>query len=1436
MTSRQNDIAVIGIGCRFPDADSSDMFFQNLIANKHSVGEIPRDRWSYADLYSTHGEEGRINSKWGGFISGVSEFDARFFKILPAEAEMMDPQQKLFLTCSWEALEDAGYARRQSMAGRAVGVFAGVTWNEFSLIANEYGYLRDRFEKANSLYWSIPNRVSYFFDFVGPSIAVDTACSSSLVAVHLASQALLSGECEMALAGAVNLNLHPSKYLFLSNSGFMSSEGKCRGFGEGGNGYVPSEGVAVLVLKTLSAAEAAGDHIYGVIKSTAINHGGKATGYTVPNPRAHQSVIQAALKKANVDPRDIGYVECHGTGTALGDPIELTGLKLAFEEATQDRQFCGIGTVKSNIGHCEATAGIAGLIKILHGMQAKIIPATLHAEEPNRHIDFENSPFFLVQENTPWLAAKGPLLAGLSSFGAGGSNGHCIVQEASKPYAGTDTLIKSQVVVISSLSRERTLAYCRALRQFLLNRTVSLADLCHTLRQRDVFEHRIAFVVESVESLCELLYVYAERRPDDKVFAAPRFVGQDSERLLGLATQWVEDRVGLKEIPTCPGGVLIHLPTYAFEKARSWIHDSPCLYRRISHPNPLHPLLDENSSTSTGGAYLKTLHRDEYFLDEHWVEGHPVLPGVCLVEMAASAAANYFESVELGLFDIWFLEPVALHEQDSKQVRLEISAAEGKGEGRFEVLSGERSITHATGKIRTGVQGEHVPRSLDLQEIFSRCMETITPDTFYRRFALSGIVQLGRFKVVTDFRFSASEAIAKLTLSEKFLNETRYGMNPTLLDGAVQTAMMHLYQRQPETETILPFQLGACVRHCELETKVVVVASLKSLSAKRYDIAICDEAGNVLVQLNDFVLREYKEKQHGEKQHGLQPLLFAVQPRELPPLIPAQGLDDGLPFCVVVPASASLLGAEDFPSLWAKVSWKSNNAPEADIVEFLATVEGQIPQIAIVFDGLPNGQVGSVLFRSVKGHANTLFYILQFLARRKGAAEVIVCVRGENGQSRALAQADLALLKCLNLELPNLRLRLLEIASDVDRQQVAAILTAEFKAADPYMYVRYVGGSRFTERLEELTSNASSNGMDSEPSAWIVTGAGGGLGMHVAHHLLKQGKRVVLLGRSALGDAGGHSLQHYSSGDWEYLQCDLTDTAQVGSAVDRAVDRFGDSWGIVHCAGKIEDGAFLKKDWTGFERVIRSKIESLLLLCEGLNGKYIHRIALFSSLTSLMGNKGQVDYGFANGFLDGFAALAGEMAGGQPIVSVMDWPYWEEGGMRISAEKLPFYSDFFLTQPLPTAVGCELLEHLLTSVPSRMGVIYSGATLEQVEGKLVLKPLLESTEAMPKLFKSLGVSTMKEEKGAGVEKDAIRHYLVTFLQSALKLELTESDVDLPLAELGVDSLSQMDLITKLEKQKRFEDIPQSLLIENATIASLVDFFYENHRQANYSVN
>ncbi|WP_309303859.1 SDR family NAD(P)-dependent oxidoreductase [Brevibacillus laterosporus] len=481
----EGDIAIIGMAGRFPKSNNLEEFWANLKAGKDCISEVPRSRWDWKQFEGLTSPSGKSVSKWGGFIDDPDCFDAQFFRISPREAEIMDPQERLFLETCWEAIEDAGYKPSTLVAPKGknkrnhVGVFAGVMHKDYALLGSE------RMSQGQLLPLSlshsyIANRVSYFCNFHGPSIAIDTLCSASLTAVHMALESIKRKECEVALAGGVNLSLHPDKYKTLGIANMHASDGYCRTFGKEGDGYVSAEGTGAVLLKPLRKAIQDGDHIYAVIKGSAVNHVGTVSGITVPSPVAQADLIATCLEKTGIHPRTISYIEAHGTGTSLGDPIEIQGLVKAFQEYTQDRQYCSIGSVKSNVGHGESAAGICGLIKVALQLHHKTLVPSLHSEEINPFIDFTQSPFYVQHQTKEWkqpvLSENGvsvsyPRRAGLSSFGAYGSNAHIILEEfipreeQLSSLAGKNS--ETFVVPLSAKNEERLRAYATKLHRYL---------------------------------------------------------------------------------------------------------------------------------------------------------------------------------------------------------------------------------------------------------------------------------------------------------------------------------------------------------------------------------------------------------------------------------------------------------------------------------------------------------------------------------------------------------------------------------------------------------------------------------------------------------------------------------------------------------------------------------------------------------------------------------------------------------------------------------------------------------------------------------------------------------------------------------------------------------------------------------------------------------
>ncbi|MCB9553261.1 MAG: polyketide synthase [Myxococcales bacterium] len=411
-------VAVVGIGCRLPGGvDDPDGFFDGLLAGRDHVGPAPAARFGDAAAALPP----------GGWLADVAGFDAGFFGISPREAAALDPQHRLLLEVAWEAFERAGLPPAALPADR-VGVFVGIAGGD---------YLPRLLADAPDVYAITGNggafasgRLAYSFGFRGPAVALDTACSSSLVALHLAVASLRRGECDVALVGGVNVIVEPDGTRLLQASGALSPRGRCAAFDASADGFARAEGAVAVVLRRLEDAEAAGDPVLAIVRGSAINQDGRSTGLTAPNVAAQRTLLRAALADAGVAPGEIGYIEAHGTGTALGDPIEFDAIQASYGINATNAMPCVIGAVKSNLGHLEAAAGLAGLVKVIGALRRGQIPANLHYTRPNPHLAIDGTRFVLPAAPLPFPAAEHPRRAAVSAFGKSGTNSHVIVEAA----------------------------------------------------------------------------------------------------------------------------------------------------------------------------------------------------------------------------------------------------------------------------------------------------------------------------------------------------------------------------------------------------------------------------------------------------------------------------------------------------------------------------------------------------------------------------------------------------------------------------------------------------------------------------------------------------------------------------------------------------------------------------------------------------------------------------------------------------------------------------------------------------------------------------------------------------------------------------------------------------------------------------------------------
>jgi thioester reductase-like protein len=536
-------IAITGIGCRFPGGSNNPADFWQLLCNGvDAITEIPKDRWNQSSFYSAEtGKPGKTYSRWGGFIQDIDKFDAHFFGISTQEANPMDPQQRLLLEVTWEAIEDGGHVL-DIAGGSNTGVFVGISTFDYSNIQSTIIDKRpaNAYTAIGSTLSIAANRISYCLNFHGPSISVDTACSSSLVGVHLACQSIWTGECRMAVAGGVNCIIMPSNHIAFCSMSALSPDGRCKAFDAEANGFVRSEGAGVIILKPLSEAIKDGDQIYATILATGVNQDGKTQVITMPNKSSQESLVKSTCLDAGISPSEVAYVEAHGTGTAVGDPVEATALGEALGASRSEGEECLIGSVKTNIGHPEAAAGIAGIIKVALMLKHEMIPPSLHFHTPNPSIDFEGLRLRVAQKLEPFRntiddgngSRANRRIAGVNSFGFGGTNAHVILGEApdsdtrEKPIEEnfiTEEERKLSLLPVSARSPEALKgiadSYIRFLSDDDTGSVYSLQDISYAAStRRNHFEHRLLIIGSSKREISESLQAFLQGETSHRVF------------------------------------------------------------------------------------------------------------------------------------------------------------------------------------------------------------------------------------------------------------------------------------------------------------------------------------------------------------------------------------------------------------------------------------------------------------------------------------------------------------------------------------------------------------------------------------------------------------------------------------------------------------------------------------------------------------------------------------------------------------------------------------------------------------------------------------------------------------------------------------------------------------------------------------------------------
>ncbi|GIG70505.1 SDR family NAD(P)-dependent oxidoreductase [Phytomonospora endophytica] len=920
------EIAVIGMSCRLPMSPDVGHYWDNLLGNRNCYVSKPADKLleeqvfanpHYAEFYDHvhHTEASEDLERFvGAYLHDIDKFDARFFGITPHEAAGMDPQHRVFLEQAWSALEDAGYPG-EKMRGSRTGCFVGRDGTN----SNYYRYMIQFDRNQLSGVWEgiLASRINYHLDLRGPAYVVDTACSSSLVAMHMAIQALHNGECDMAIAGGITLSYKGADTDHVDIDDIMvrtatpgavvAPDNRVRAFDAKASGSVFGEGAGALILKPLKAAERDGDHIYGVIAATATNNDGASNGVTAPNPRAQEELVLDAWRRAGIDGGEVEYVETHGTGTPLGDPIEVLGLTNAFARVTDRKQICGIGSVKSNIGHTVGAAGIANVIKVLLSMKNEVIPASLNFEEPNPHIDFVNSPVYVVDRNTPWPQRDTPRYAGVSGFGFSGTNAHVILKDHRPSARPDDTERRPRVFTVSAKTAEAFAAYLDSYDRYLNAEPARFEDVCFTATcGRDHFTHRLAIVASTMDELVAKFNACRDagwaENPSRGVFVGAHRVVSDrksdlargdiKESALGdlnadsaarvksvlaaeglsrtmTTTELARDYVRGAQIPfdelAGPEANRVPLPGYPFERTRHWgeprttrltAADSTTGERAATGAPVAQPLVTRQVvDTQSVSVYEADLSmREHWAVRDHIVMSKNLIAGSVFVELITETLRAHFGVERIAIDELVFQAPLILDENTDATAQIIVRDEDGRA--AVEVVSrvepGDGTWTvHAHGHGRAHTEepaGEHPT----LAELLA------DPDLERRSFP--PLTQFGpTWRNLTAALRSTRDpevCYGVMELPEEYHDQIgRFPMHPALLDNAVSIVPFLVFM---SPIVYLPMLYTGLTMHRPLPARFYCKSERTSgrrTELMSFKTTLIDEDGNTIASIDQYAMK-----------------------------------------------------------------------------------------------------------------------------------------------------------------------------------------------------------------------------------------------------------------------------------------------------------------------------------------------------------------------------------------------------------------------------------------------------------------------------------------------------------------------------------------------------------------------------------------------------
>ncbi|MGC9969935.1 MAG: amino acid adenylation domain-containing protein [Bryobacteraceae bacterium] len=1283
-------IAIIGIGLRIGSSSDVESLWEELERGRDFVRPLPAERRREAErLAAALGlAPADLEEPEMAFLDETDKFDFAHFRMAPQKAALLDPREKLFLETAWHAIEDAGYGGAR-LRGTQTGVFLGESTGsaDFSKVLEAAG-VEDANQVLESLTPSIAaSRISHLLDLKGPALLVDTACSSALSALCLAMDALRSGRCEMALAGAVKLHLLPFRRS--GRAEIESADWRTHSFDDEATGTGGGEASIALLLKPLARALADGDPIHAILRGGAMNQDGASTGITAPNAEAQADVIDRAWKDAGIDPKALAFIEAHGTGTRLGDPVEVEGLTKAFRRYTRRKQFCALGSVKANIGHTDHAAGLAGILRAVLCLKHRRVAPAIHFRRPNRNIRFEESPLFVNSEPVPLEAGESPLLCGVSSFGLSGTNVHVVLEEAPRLDRGM-ALDGALIMPLSARTPELLREHAGRIRGHLERHPeVPPAAAAFTLATgRDHLGARAAIVFRSAAELAARLALLSEdlvSRPERGVFVGFHKAVPSSKPVLLEHEVTAETLAGYTaaaqgasltelarlyalgaEIPWEPlfapsKPFRCSLPGYPFERTRSW----PEIRQ------PAFSLLGMLKAETPDTLVFETEWRSDssWLLAEHSIDGTSVLAGSAYLELAQQVARRVWNTERLEIVRLALAAPLAVARGES--LRVVVTVTRDKENLRLAIHSLSPSggwQSHATAELARLSPDRQ--ETLDLGKLRASCTEDVSIEGME-----GGAIRVGaHWNCLPAVRRGGALSVAELAVPDAHAQDAAgFGLYPPVLDVALnfaagRGAQLPLWFSGVRIFGRMPREAFVCARALE-----------SSGDLAQFEVILADPAGKVVVAAAEYAT------QAGRPEKRLRGFFhrtaWTVAPAsvagnaEAGALLIAPGCHCERDARLASAAGAAAIARSERE--WR--SWIGARDPGAELK--IALLLPSCRGVGAVASGEIDAEIEATL--------GSLFALTKALADRRAGAKILVVghlaheVTGTEASLNPLHAAAAGFARVPPLETAACQCRFL----DLDGAPAGDLIGRELRDAfaSTGHLVAWRDGVRYLPHIEplDLDSTADRGFQVREGATYLITGGTGGMGLEIARYLAGRARVTLVLAKRTMFPPRTLWDRLESAGGDPWLQGRiraLKSIESLGAALHLvtadAADRnqmealrrqFPGIRGIFHCAG-VGNDVFLKAhDWARLSSVLRPKIHGTAVLRDVFAGEPLDAFVLAGSLTAFTGAPGQAGYTAANAFQDAEACRLRRK--GRPALSVA-WTAWRETGMAAASGKV----------------------------------------------------------------------------------------------------------------------------------------------------------------------